>query len=81
MAENDPNAELKKKLDLDGSKFLNEIGNNIQNEANKFASKLISLKIDNPRLALEAYVVLIKYYITRGKKEYEKIKRNNFNFP
>lgn len=65
--ENDPNHEVKKKLDLDGSKFLSEMKSPFE-EAQKFAIKVMDLNhSQNKKLGSESLVACFKVFLL-GKK-------------
>ena len=65
--ENDPNREIKKKLDLDGSKLLSEMKSPLE-EAHKFAIKVMDLNhSQNKKLGNELLVACFKVFIVGNK--------------
>lgn len=67
LEENDPNKEMKKKLDLDGAKLLGEMKDPLE-EAQKFAIKVIDLNYSEMRkLGSEILVACFKVFLSGGK--------------
>lgn len=82
--ENDPNREIKKKLDLDGSKLLAEMKDPLE-EAMKFAVKVIDLDVSsNKKLGNEILYVCFKLFVMSNRlglalKALKKIEKLNYD--
>ena len=60
------NPEYSAKVDLNGRKFLSELKDPLD-EAVKFAKKLVAIKIDNPKWAVNVYSTLGDLYLKKER--------------